>query len=86
MTFANLDIDITLYGKICYYLDKAIIIMSIVDINYVTQDKHVCKRTPSSLGSTLEMWPCASVVSLCVCTERETQGARGLGVGPWGAH
>ena len=37
-------------------------------------------------GSTMKMWPCASVVSLCVCTERETQGARGLGVGPWGAH
>lgn len=32
------------------------------------------------------MWPCANGVSLCVCTERETQGARGLGVGPWGAH
>lgn len=32
------------------------------------------------------MWPCASGVSLCVCSERETQGARGLGVGPWGAH
>lgn len=38
------------------------------------------------LGSTLETWPCASGVSLCVCTERETQGARGLGVEPWGAH
>lgn len=38
------------------------------------------------LWSTLETWPCASGVSLCVCTERETQGARGLGVGPWGAH
>lgn len=38
------------------------------------------------LGSALEMWPCASVVSLCVCSERETQEARGLGVGPWGAH
>lgn len=38
------------------------------------------------LRTTLEMWPCASGVSLCVCTERETQGARGLGVGPWGAY
>lgn len=38
------------------------------------------------LGSTLEIWPWASGTSLCVCTERETQGTRGLGEGPWGAH
>lgn len=38
------------------------------------------------LGRPLEMWPCANCVSLCVCSEKETQGASGLGVGPWGAH
>lgn len=38
------------------------------------------------LGRTSETWPRASVLSLCVCSERERQEARGLGVGPWGAH
>lgn len=47
---------------------------------------YVGGRSVLLLGKALEMWPCASVLSLCVCTERETQGARGLGVGPWGAH
>lgn len=82
------------HQNICLWSQKSPLPGSGRIFNVKCGHQHTLHRTNMSvrglpvllLGSTLEMWPCASGVSLCVCTERETQGARGLGVGPWGAH
>lgn len=50
--------------------------MSIVDINYVTQDKHVCKRTPSSLAGKHigNVALCQCRLFVCVYWEGNTRG------------
>lgn len=50
--------------------------MPIVDINYVTQDKHVCKRTPSSLAGEYigNVVLCQCCLFVCVYWEGNTRG------------